>query len=84
MAPSTRSNSEFLFFTFQLKWYKIFFIADYAVDIFHSALETGKFECNLSKDTRLPMIYLPDIIQATVNILDAPEESLKIRTYNIG
>lgn len=57
---------------------------DYAVDIFHSALKTGKFECNLTKDTRLPMMYIDDVIKATADILDAPEEQLKIRTYNIG
>lgn len=57
---------------------------DYAVDIFHSALKTGKFECNLTENTRLPMIYIDDVIKATADIIDAPEESLKIRTYNIS
>jgi len=54
------------------------------VDIFHNALKSGKFQCNLTKDTRLPMIYIDDVIKATANIIDAPEEILKIRTYNLG
>ena len=58
--------------------------SDYAVDIFHSALKDGNFECNLTKDTRLPMIYIDDVIKATADIIDAPEEILKIRTYNLG
>ena len=73
--------------TLLINIYFIFFIkmcTDYAVDIFHSALKTGKFECNLTKDTRLPMMYIDDVIKATADILDAPEEQLKIRTYNIG
>ena len=57
---------------------------DYAVDIFHQALRMGKFEVNLSEETRLPMIYIPDVIKATADLIEAPSENLTIRTYNIG
>eukprot|EP00058_Branchiostoma_floridae_P002318 XP_002587806.1 hypothetical protein BRAFLDRAFT_92255 [Branchiostoma floridae] len=56
---------------------------DYAVAIFHDAIQTGKFECYLRPDTRLPMMYLPDCIRATVEMLEAPDEDWKLRTYNI-
>ncbi|XP_047127031.1 L-threonine 3-dehydrogenase, mitochondrial isoform X1 [Hydra vulgaris] len=56
---------------------------DYAAHIYHSALKTGSFVCNLRSDTRLPMMYLPDVIKAVDLILAAPEEQLKVRTYNI-
>jgi len=57
---------------------------DYAVDIFFSGLKTGKYECFLKEDSRLPMMYMPDCIKATVDILKAPNELLKQRTYNIA
>ncbi len=58
---------------------------DYAVDIFHEALKTGKYECFLKKDTRLPMIYMDDVMKATLQIMDAPKESIKERTsYNLA
>lgn len=56
---------------------------DYAVEIFHSALKYGKFNCYLRPDTCMPMIYLPDVIRATVDILKCPNEWLSVRTYNI-
>ena len=58
--------------------------ADYAVHIFHEALKTGKYKCYLRPDTRLPMIYLPDCLRATVELLEAPTEKLNMRTYNIS
>lgn len=57
---------------------------DYAVHIFHEALRTGKYKCYLRKDTRMPMIYLPDCLRATVELLEAPTERLSMRTYNIS
>lgn len=57
---------------------------DYAVHIFHEALRQGKYKCYLRKDTRMPMIYLPDCLRATVELLEAPSENLKMRTYNIN
>ena len=58
---------------------------DYAVEIFHDALKTGKYTCFLSKDTRLPMMYIDDSIRATIELMDAPANKLNIRTsYNIA
>lgn len=57
---------------------------DYAVQIFHDAVKTGKFECNLKPDTRLPMMYIDDCLRATLEVMEAPTESLSMRTYNIN
>ena len=58
---------------------------DYAVDIFHKAIREGKFECFLSEDTALPMIYSGDAIKATIDIMDAPKDSIKVRSsYNLS
>jgi len=58
---------------------------DYAVEIFHEALEEKQYECFLEKDTYLPMMYMPDAIKATIELMEAPEEKIKIRTsYNIS
>ena len=57
---------------------------DYAVHIFHEALRNGKYKCYLRKDTRIPMIYLPDCLRATVELLEAPTKALKSRTYNLS
>lgn len=58
---------------------------DYAVDIYHKALSEGKFECFLSEETRLPMMYMDDAIRATIEIMQAPQEKIKIRSsYNLS
>ena len=58
---------------------------DYAVDIYHKALKEGKYECFLSEETALPMMYMDDAIRATVEIMQAPSESIKIRSsYNLS
>lgn len=57
---------------------------DYAVQIFHDAIKTGKFECNLRPDTRLPMMYIDDCLRATLEVMEAPAETLSMRTYNIN
>lgn len=58
---------------------------DYAVDIFHKALETGTYECFLSEKTKMPMMYMDDAIRATVEIMQAAPESIKIRSsYNLA
>lgn len=58
--------------------------ADYAVQIFHDALSTGHHECYLRADTRLPMMHIADCHRATVEFLDAPDNQLSLRTYNIA
>lgn len=60
------------------------FSPDYAVAIFHDAVKTGKFECNLKPDTRLPMMYIDDCLRATVEMMEAPADTLSMRTYNIN
>lgn len=57
---------------------------DYAVHIFHEALRNGKYKCYLRRDTRMPMIYLPDCLRATLELLEAPQKVLKCRTYNLS
>ena len=58
---------------------------DYAVDIYHKAIKENKYECFLSENTALPMMYMDDAVRATMNIMDAPSESIKIRSsYNLG
>ncbi|MCU0445802.1 MAG: NAD-dependent epimerase/dehydratase family protein [Microscillaceae bacterium] len=57
---------------------------DYAVDIYYKAAEGKKFECFLKENTYLPMMYMPDAIKATLDIMNAPAEKVKIRSsYNI-
>jgi nucleoside-diphosphate-sugar epimerase len=58
---------------------------DYAVEIYYEALEEKKYTCFLKEDTYLPMMYMPDAINATLQIMEAPMEKIKIRTsYNIA
>ena len=58
---------------------------DYAVHIFHEALKNGHYECFLSENTALPMLYMEDAIRATIQLMDAPAEKLRIRSsYNLG
>jgi len=58
---------------------------DYAVDIYHKALEKGTYECFLSEGTQLPMMYMDDAIRATISLMEADAASLSIRSsYNLG
>lgn len=58
---------------------------DYAVDIYHKALSDGKYECFLSSETKMPMMYMDDAIQATIDIMKASEDQIKIRSsYNLA
>ena len=58
---------------------------DYAVEIFHEALEEKKYECFLKEDTYLPMMYMPDAIRATIELMEAPADKISIRTsYNLS
>ena len=57
---------------------------DYAVDIYHKALAGETFECFLSEDTYLPMMYMPDAIKATISLMEADPQDVKLHTsYNI-
>jgi nucleoside-diphosphate-sugar epimerase len=58
---------------------------DYAVEIFHEALEEKRYTCFLKENTYLPMMYMPDAIRATIELMEAPAEKISIRTsYNIS
>ncbi|TMI96259.1 MAG: NAD-dependent epimerase/dehydratase family protein [Bacteroidetes bacterium] len=58
---------------------------DYAIEIFHEALEEKKYECFLDENTYLPMMYMPDAIRATIELMEAPAEKISVRTsYNIS
>ena len=58
---------------------------DYAVDIFHQAIQYGKYESFISENTGLPMMYMPDAIRATIELMEAPAEQVKIRSsYNLA
>ncbi|MBD3581704.1 L-threonine 3-dehydrogenase [Flavobacterium selenitireducens] len=58
---------------------------DYAVDIYHKALTDGNYECFLREDTRMPMMYMDDAIRATIGIMEAPAEQIKIHSsYNLS
>jgi nucleoside-diphosphate-sugar epimerase len=58
---------------------------DYAVDIFYQAKRTNSFTSFLSAETALPMMYMQDAIDATLQLMDAPFENIKIRSsYNLG
>jgi len=58
---------------------------DYAVHIYHQALKTGKYDCFLSENTTLPMMYMDDAIKATIGIMEADAADVKIRSsYNIS
>jgi nucleoside-diphosphate-sugar epimerase len=58
---------------------------DYAVHIFHQALKNKTYECFLSAQTALPMMYMEDAIRATIEIMHVPAEQIKIRgSYNLA
>ncbi|MCO5293206.1 MAG: L-threonine 3-dehydrogenase [Chitinophagaceae bacterium] len=58
---------------------------DYAVEIFHDAIEEKKYVSFLEEDTYLPMMYMPDAIRATIELMEAPAENISIRTsYNLS
>ncbi|HVK46842.1 MAG TPA: NAD-dependent epimerase/dehydratase family protein [Pseudobacter sp.] len=58
---------------------------DYAVEIFHEALEEKKYTCFLKEDTYLPMMYMPDAIRGTIELMEAPASKINIRhSYNLS
>lgn len=58
---------------------------DYAVDIYHQAIRKQNFTCFLKEDTYLPMMYMEDAVQATLQLMAAPSADIQIRTsYNLS
>jgi len=58
---------------------------DYAVEIYYKAIEEGSYECFVGPDTRLPMMYMPDCIKATIDLAEADFHSLKHHSdFNVG
>lgn len=58
---------------------------DYAVEIFYDAVEKGSYTSFIKKDTKMPMLYMDDAINATIKLMTAPKENVNIRTsYNLG
>lgn len=58
---------------------------DYAVDIFHKAIAGEKYDCFLSEETQLPMMYMDDAVKATIDLMEAKSENVKIRSsYNLA
>jgi nucleoside-diphosphate-sugar epimerase len=58
---------------------------DYAVEIYHEAIKKGKYECFLSENTSLPMMFMDDAIKATTDLMQASSDNLSIRSsYNLS
>lgn len=58
---------------------------DYAVEIFHAAKDDEQYECFLKEDTYLPMMYMPDAIRATIELMEADAAAISVRTsYNLS
>ncbi|NQV73853.1 NAD-dependent epimerase/dehydratase family protein [bacterium] len=58
---------------------------DWAVDMFFQAVETGTYECFVTEETRMPMMYMPDAVKSILDLMDSPKEDITVRTsYNIA
>ncbi len=58
---------------------------DYAVEIYYKAVEEGKYTCFVREDTRLPMMYMPDCLKATIDLMEAPLDTLVHHSdFNVG
>ena len=58
---------------------------DYAVDIYHKAVAGDAYQCFLRADSALPMMYMPDALSATLDLMHAPADHIRVRTsYNLG
>ncbi|MDB5004403.1 MAG: NAD-dependent epimerase/dehydratase family protein [Mucilaginibacter sp.] len=58
---------------------------DYAVEIFHEAVNKGSYDCFLNRKSTLPMMYMPDAVRAALELMDAPAASISVRTaYNLA
>jgi nucleoside-diphosphate-sugar epimerase len=56
---------------------------DYAVEIFYEALKNKEYTCFLRNDTMLPMMYMPDCIKCTIDLMQAQQKNLEHRSFNI-
>ncbi len=58
---------------------------DYAVEIFYEAIKQKRYECFLSSETALPMMFMPDAIKATIDVMEADSSRLSLRSsYNVA
>ena len=58
---------------------------DYAVDIFYKAIRGEEYSCFLNKDTTLPMMYMPDAVRATLELMESDSDRITVRSsYNVG
>ncbi|WP_201747351.1 NAD-dependent epimerase/dehydratase family protein [Glaciimonas sp. PCH181] len=58
---------------------------DYAIAIFHAAKQAEPYTCFLGPETTLPMIYMPDAIRATIELMAAPAAQIRTRSaYNVS
>ena len=58
---------------------------DYAIAMYQSAARHLPYTCYINPDTRLPMMYMDDAIRATLELMDAPQGSIKLRSsYNLA
>ena len=58
---------------------------DYAVEIFYDAIRQGHYECFLSEDTALPMMFMTDAVQSTIRLMEADASAIQVRSsYNLG
>lgn len=58
---------------------------DYAVEIFHAALKEGRYTCFLEAGQALPMMYMPDALRATIELMNAPADAVRQRgSYNLA
>ena len=58
---------------------------DYSIEMFYAALDKKKYKCFLQEDTYLPMMYMPDAIRATIELMEAPAEKISVHTsYNLS
>lgn len=57
---------------------------DYAIHIFYGALQNKRYNCFLAPDARLPMMYMPDALRATLELMDAPADKITMHSsYNV-
>ncbi len=58
---------------------------DYAVEIFYEAIRKGSYECFLSENTSLPMMFMDDAIQATIDLMSVDRDQLSVcSSYNVA